>query len=150
MQNRSIKALSPEKVSDLLAGNGAGYALAAELNSYPGPKHVLDLSKELHLTQSQVKEIKEQFAQMQKEAKEIGKQIVSLEKEMDEAFASGNMAAEELNRFTWQIGESEGKLRETHLRTHLTMKEILTAEQIVHYNELRGYTKNNEEEHSHH
>jgi hypothetical protein len=32
-----------------------GMAKAAELNGYPGPRHVLDLSPELHLTDAQTK-----------------------------------------------------------------------------------------------
>jgi hypothetical protein len=53
LQERTIKALPQEKVEDLLAGRGAGYALAAELNHYPGPVHVLDLADQLDLTAEQ-------------------------------------------------------------------------------------------------
>jgi hypothetical protein len=42
-QNRTIKALSDEDIVGLLKGDGMGFAKAAELNGYPGPKHVLDL-----------------------------------------------------------------------------------------------------------
>ena len=44
MQARSIKALSEQQVADLKAGRGMGLALSAELNGYPGPAHVLELS----------------------------------------------------------------------------------------------------------
>jgi hypothetical protein len=54
LEQRPIKALAPERVADLLAGRGASYALAAELNSYPGPRHVLDLAAGLALTPEQV------------------------------------------------------------------------------------------------
>ena len=47
LETREIKALSPEQIEDLLAGEGMGYALAAELNHYPGPRHVLALAAEL-------------------------------------------------------------------------------------------------------
>ncbi|MEX2355984.1 MAG: hypothetical protein WD535_03015, partial [Thermaerobacterales bacterium] len=50
LQDRSIRALSPEQVEGLLEGQGMGYALAAELNHFPGPVHVLDLAKQLDLT----------------------------------------------------------------------------------------------------
>ena len=46
---RDIKALSLEEIADLAAGRGMGLALAAELNGYPGPRHVLDLAPELGL-----------------------------------------------------------------------------------------------------
>lgn len=44
MQTRPIKALSDEQIADLQAGRGMGLALAAELNGYPGPAHVLELA----------------------------------------------------------------------------------------------------------
>ncbi len=47
MQQREIKALSAETVSGYLAGHGMGFAMVAELNSYPGPKHVLELAEQL-------------------------------------------------------------------------------------------------------
>ena len=45
MQARSIKALSDQQIADLGAGRGMGLALAAELNGYPGPSHVLETTR---------------------------------------------------------------------------------------------------------
>jgi hypothetical protein len=44
LEGRSIKALSEQQVADLRAGRGMVLALAAELNGYPGPMHVLELA----------------------------------------------------------------------------------------------------------
>ena len=41
-QVRTIKALSDDDIAALRKGEGMGMARAAELNGYPGPKHVLD------------------------------------------------------------------------------------------------------------
>jgi len=46
LETREIKALSPEEVEELLAGEGLGYALAAELNRYPGPREIARLEGE--------------------------------------------------------------------------------------------------------
>ena len=51
--SREIKALSAEDISGYLQGQGMGFAKAAELNGFPGPKHVLDLSDELELSHLQ-------------------------------------------------------------------------------------------------
>ena len=56
---REIKALSPERAEGLKAGAGLGYALAAELNGWPGPLHVLELADDLDLSSSQ----REQYGQ---------------------------------------------------------------------------------------
>ena len=53
MQTRSIKALSDQQIADLRAGRGMGLALAAELNGYPGPSHVLELADKLDLSPDQ-------------------------------------------------------------------------------------------------
>ena len=51
-EQRAIKALSDEEIRDLLDARGMGLAKAAELNSYPGPLHVLQLANELGLSLS--------------------------------------------------------------------------------------------------
>jgi hypothetical protein len=50
---RAIRGLSEQQVADLRAGRGMGLALAAELNGYPGPVHVLELAKPLGLSADQ-------------------------------------------------------------------------------------------------
>jgi hypothetical protein len=52
-ETRALKTLSDEDIAALLKGEGMGMAKAAELNGYPGPRHVLDLAQELGLTDSQ-------------------------------------------------------------------------------------------------
>ena len=47
----SVKGLSDKEVDDLLNGRGMGFARMAELNNYPGPKHLLEMSNELSLKQ---------------------------------------------------------------------------------------------------
>ena len=53
LEHRPIKALSQQQVDDLRAGRGMGLALAAELNGYPGPSHVLELGDRIDLTADQ-------------------------------------------------------------------------------------------------
>jgi hypothetical protein len=40
VENRGLKTLSEQQIEDFRGGRGMGMALAAELNSYPGPAHV--------------------------------------------------------------------------------------------------------------
>ena len=53
LQARPVKALSDQQIADLKAGRGMGLALAAELNGYPGPMHVLELATPLGLSDDQ-------------------------------------------------------------------------------------------------
>jgi hypothetical protein len=68
MHAREIKALSQEQVADLTNGRGMGLALAAELNGFPGPSHVLELADKLDLTSDQRASINMLFDSMKAEA----------------------------------------------------------------------------------
>lgn len=139
MQTRDIKALSADRITGLLAGAGLGYAMAAELNGYPGPKHVLELAEQLALTDDQRKATETLFLQMQQVAMAAGKEVIDLETELDALFASGNVDAAKIGELTALIGAKEAELRAIHLATHLEMKPILTMHQQHLYQQLRGY-----------
>ncbi len=67
-QQRDIKALSEQEMASYRNGEGMGMARAAELNHYPGPKHVLQLSSELDLSEIQLDQTKTLFEAMQSRA----------------------------------------------------------------------------------
>src|SRR3954468_14256969 len=88
MQTRSIKALSDQQVADLGAGRGMGLAMAAELNGYPGPSHVLELADKLELTPDQRRRIKAMFDAMKAEAVPLGAKLIEQEADLDKQFAT--------------------------------------------------------------
>ncbi len=137
---RAIKALAPERVDELLAGRGAGYALAAELNGYPGPRHVLELARQLALSPEQERVASDLAAIMEQQARALGTQLVELEAQLNRTFAGGTTTQEELARLTADIGTLEGRLRAVHLGTHLTMRDALSPHQRAQYDSLRGYS----------
>jgi Spy/CpxP family protein refolding chaperone len=139
LQARPIRSLAPEKMEDLLAGRGTGYALAAELNHYPGPTHVLQLANELSLTQDQERIIQDIFATMQKDAQALGRELVDLEAELDQAFRRSSVTGPSLKNLTAEIARVEGQLRSVHLAAHVELKEVLSPEQVNRYDQLRGY-----------
>lgn len=61
------------------------------------------------------------------------------ERAMDRLFASGTADDKALAALVDEIGELTARLRYTHLRAHLEMRELLTAEQIARYEQIRGY-----------
>src|SRR3989441_11848098 len=76
LETRSIKALSEQQIADLRAGRGMGLALAAELNGYPGPMHVLELAEPLGLSDQQRAKMQELFAAMKAEAVPLGEKLI--------------------------------------------------------------------------
>lgn len=140
-EKRTVKALSDSDIDGYMNGKGMGLAKAAELNGYPGPMHVLDLKKELELTEKQINQIQSIYDDMKTNAVLLGKQIVEKETALDEAFKSKTMSGKKLNGLTADIAELQGKLRAVHLNAHLKTTEVLSKDQIKKYNELRGYSK---------
>lgn len=134
-----IKALTEDEQTRLLNGEGMGLAKAGELNSYPGPKHVLDLSSELQLTVEQKEKTEAIFNSMKIEAKQLGKLVIEKEKELDSIFKENNLDEVLVQNKIMEISNLMGKLRIVHLDAHIKQKEILTESQIMAYNKLRGY-----------
>ena len=139
LKGRDIKALSQQQIDDLKAGKGMSLALAAELNGYPGPAHVLELADQLKLNKQQKKRMQEMFKAMTKETRTLGIMVIEEEKKLNKLFKNKLANEQNLKEATLKIGEAQAKLREAHLRYHLLTTVILSKEQIDNYNRLRGY-----------
>lgn len=149
-QRHAIKALSDEKIAAYLNAKGMGYAKAAELNHYPGPKHVLELATKLKLSEEQGKLTQKLFDEMKVEAKRLGKQLVEKERELDQHFANGSIDQRSLKTLLAEIGVIETGIRHTHLSAHLKQATLLTKHQVNLYDQLRGYTSNHGKTQHHH
>ena len=136
---REIKSLSSDKVSALLEGKGLGYAKVAELNSYPGPAHVLELAENLKLSKKQLADTRKVFAEMNLQARKLGERLVEAEKNLDAAFRNSKIEQNDLSQRLQNIGLIEGELRAVHLAAHLKQKVILSEQQVNLYDQLRGY-----------
>ena len=139
-EKRAIKTLSEEEVQTLLSGQGMGLAKTAELNHYPGPRHVLDLATQLQLSETQRTETQQIYDRMHQEAVRLGTLVVDKERELDHLFATEAVDSQTLQKLTQQIAQLQGDLRVAHLQAHVEVKRVLSREQIDTYDALRGYT----------
>ena len=140
-EKRPIKALSEQQIADLRAGRGMGLALAAELNGYPGPLHVIELADSLRLTPEQRARMEALHTSMRSETAVLGERLIQKEAHLDRLFASRTVTRASLSAATSTIGATQAALREAHLRFHLATVEVLTPEQVTGYNEARGYSR---------
>lgn len=145
LQQRPLKALSEQQIADLKAGRGMGLALPAELNGYPGPSHVLEHADVLALTGKQREQTKDLFEGMKAEAIPIDERLIEQEASLDNLFAGREVTLASLRSATEEIGATQARLRETHLKYHLAMMKLLSAAQIEQYRRLRGYRPGSEQ-----
>ncbi len=136
---REIAALGADETRQLLAGEGMGMALPAELHGFPGPRHVLDLADQLGLSAAQRQEIEAAYDGMHQRAVALGEEIIAGERELDRRFSDGSIAPADLAARTTELGRLRGELRAVHLTAHLEAAEVLSPEQRHRYVELRGY-----------
>ena len=139
LDERAIKALSAEQIDELQSGRGMGLALAAELNGYPGPLHVLELADQLDLTADQKAEAQRLFDAMQAQAIVLGAQVIAGEAALDRLFATGTASDAATLAAAVEVGRAQGALRAHHLRYHIAMREVLSPHQVMRYRQLRGY-----------
>ncbi len=125
----------------------AGLALAAELNGYPGPSHLLELADRIGLTESQQSKVKAMFEAMKAETIPIGERVLAQEAALDRLFADHKATPDALTAATAQIGDTQAKLRSAHLKYHLATVVVLDQSQIRRYDELRGYAGGIEDHH---
>jgi hypothetical protein len=148
-ESRPIKALSDEQVADLKAGRGMGLALAAELNGYPGPVHVLELAEALGLSGAQRAKMQGLFEAMKAETVPLGQRLIAEEADLDRQFADKTITETSLGAAIRALSATQAALRTAHLKYHLATIEVLAAAQVQHYTELRGYAGGRQAQHQH-
>jgi hypothetical protein len=141
MTARPIKALSDEQLTQLKEGRGMGLSLPAELNSYPGPMHALELAEALQLTADQRTRLNAIKQEMSTGAIALGHQVIAAEAQLDHAFASGSADQTAVIRQLADIGRLNGELRSVHILAHMETRALLTPNQITRYDAERGYRR---------
>lgn len=138
-ETRSIKSLSVKEIRSLRAGAGMGFAKLAELNHYPGPKHVLAIADQLELSMAQRESTESLYNEMRQAAIKVGEQLIEAERRLDIMFRDASINEDLLENALLEIGELRARLRFVHLETHLQQRRILTGEQVEKYDAIRGY-----------
>lgn len=114
-------------------------ALPAELNGYPGPSHTLELADALKLTPQQKVQTQKLFDEMKHQSVMTGAAYLGAEESLDALFKGKTVTLTNMGEAIKRSADAQARLRETHLRYHLLMLEVLSAEQVEAYNRLRGY-----------
>ena len=138
-EHRAIKSLSEKEVNALRNGAGMGFAKLAELNHFPGPKHVLAVADQLELGESVVAESRSLYDDMHSRAVALGEQLIAAEEDLDRRFSAASIDEFALDEALREIGRIRAELRYVHLEAHLRQRRLLSDEQVAKYDEIRGY-----------
>jgi Spy/CpxP family protein refolding chaperone len=135
--HRRMAALQREIDAVLADGRGAGLAFAADQNGYPGPLHVLELTRELAITAEQEARMRGLFDAMLREARARAGRLAAAEARLARLFA--DRAADQVTvRAAVQDAEAARReVRLVHLFAHLQTHDVLTETQRQKYHELR-------------
>lgn len=128
-----LKGLSGGRIEGLREGQGMGLARAAELNGYPGPLHVLELTDELDLSEAQHARAEALYEAMHEEAVAVGEEILAAERDLEALFADGEATRDQVAAHTDRLGALHGRLRGVHLGYHVKMAEVLSGKQVEAY-----------------
>lgn len=138
-EKSEIPSLTALEMENLRTAAGMGLARAAELNHFPGPKHVLEMADELALTGDQAERVTRIRERMATDAVELGDAIIEAERTLNLRFRHGHIDEAALQDLLEEISDLSGRLRFVHLRAHLETTGVLATEQVVEYDRLRGY-----------
>ncbi len=140
-QDVAATGLLPAEVEALEQGEGMAQALPAEVNGYPGPRHVLDAAAAgtLDLQPSQRQAAVRIYDDMHRQAVAKGAEILIAEAELARRFRHRHIDPPILTEVAGKIAGLRGELRVIHLTAHLETEALLTPEQVSTYRTLRGY-----------
>jgi len=136
--------LSEAQRAQYLNGEGMGLAKPAEMNHYPGPRHVLQNADRMKLSPEQLAATQKLFDAVQEKAKKLGGEIVDREDELVRIFSSHTADEARVKQLAEEIGSLQGELRAAHLTAHLQERSLLSPEQIRVYDEARDYVPGQE------
>ena len=150
-ETRAIKSLSADDIEALKSGEGMGFAKVAELNHFPGPRHVLDLADVLELTPQQIVATEAIFQEMHRNAMSLGEALLAAESKLETEFEQKSIDSEALESALLEIEAIRAQLRFVHLAAHLDQERLLTVDQVSKYDAIRGYraSRPGHDSHSH-
>ena len=131
-QKITLSALSKEDLKGLRRGHGTPFgdmAKAAELNGFPGPRHVLDLKRN-GLTSKQVSEIEEIYRKMNLLYIKVGAELVA-KAFMDREFKEKRVNSKSLKKMIQSSAVKYSELRYIQLVAHLETAKILKKGKLI-------------------
>jgi hypothetical protein len=81
------------------------------------------------------------MAGMRHDAVAAGERLMEAERVLDRLSAERRTTQEAITQATSRIGAEAASVRTVHLVTHIATRALLTEEQVVRYDQRRGYRR---------
>ena len=135
--HRRMEAYQREIDAVLADGRGAGLAFAADQNGYPGPLHVLELTRQLGITPEQEARMRGLFETMRQDAQARAGRLAAAEAGLARLFANRKADEGTVRAAVQDAEDARREVRLVHLLAHLQTHDVLTEAQRQKYHELR-------------
>lgn len=136
----AIRSLPGRDIVALAGGEGGGLAKIADLNGYPGPRHVLDMDAHLNLTTRQREQLRQVMSTMEADAKEVATRYLSALAQLEEDTRQGSLSGDQFLKRYRAVEALRTELGAVHLITHFKTKDLLTPAQVATYYKPQGQT----------
>jgi hypothetical protein len=110
---------------------------------------VLELADALELDAAQRRRVDELFQAMKAETIVLGEKLIAAEAGLDRQFAAKTITETTLTDAVHDLALLQGSLRTAHLKYHLATLDVLSADQVERYGQLRGYAGDAAKPHRH-
>jgi Spy/CpxP family protein refolding chaperone len=100
----------------------------------------LDQADALELSPEQLAKVNTVWQAMDTKARALGELIVTKERALEAIYSTGVATSGDTRVAIDEIARLQADLRYTHLAAHLSMRSVLSTDQVAKYDELRGYS----------
>jgi hypothetical protein len=133
-----IRTMTKDEVRGWREGRAMTLARAAEKNHYPAPYFALKMISELALFEDQIAPMRAIFDALHRRAMQLGRQLLEEETKLELYFEDQEKDPPKLEAIVRESARLRGEIRLLHLQADIETRKILSQDQLVKYEALRG------------
>jgi hypothetical protein len=119
-------------------GRAMTLARVAEKNHYPAPYFALKMVSELALFEDQIAPMRAIYDTLRRRAMQLGRQLLDEETKLELYFEDQEKDPPKLEAIVRESARLRGEIRLLHLQADIETRKILSQDQLVKYEALRG------------
>jgi hypothetical protein len=134
-----LKGLTKEEIRGWREGRAMTQARVAEKNHYPAPYFALKMVSELALFEDQIAPMRAIHDTLHRRTMQLGRQLLDEETKLELYFEDQEKDPPKLAAIVRESARLRGEIRLMHLEADIETRKILSQDQLVKYEALRGF-----------